>query len=280
VRSLDRMTGLVALLLLATADPAARERAGRAAALVSYVAGDYAAAVGPRGEILSPPELAEQYQFVRQAAEELRALAAEDLARELDALGGRVEARAPPPEVTAEAQRIAARIAQRFELALLPRSQPDLRRGQRLYRQACAACHGAGGTPPAPERLALPTRPVAFSSKPEVSRLSPQRVFAAATYGVPGTAMPSFGEALTENERWDLSFYALTLAHAVPGERARGEELLRKAPGSPDYLQLAVRSDDQLRAALSRSGLSPQDREAVLSAVRTAFPTTSRRASR
>jgi len=41
-----------------------------------------------------------------------------------------------------------------------------------------------------------------------------------------------------------------------------------------------VRSDDQLRAALSRSGLSPQDREAVLSAVRTAFPTTSRRASR
>jgi len=92
--------------------------------------------------------------------------------------------------------------------------------------------------------------------------------------------MPSFGDALTEGERWDLAFYALTLAHTGARERARGEELLRKAPLTPDYLQLAVRSDDQLRAALSQSGLSPADREAVLSAVRSTFPTSSTHASR
>jgi len=274
------MAGWVLFALLAVADPVARERAGRAAALVSYVAGDYAVAVGPGREVLSPEELLEQGQFVREAAAELRAVAAEDLARELDQLGARVDARAAPPEVIGEARRIAARIAQRFHLALLPRGTPDLRRGQRLYRQACAACHGAQGTPPSPERLPLPTRPVAFSSKADVARLSPQRVFSAATWGVPGTAMPSFGEALTETERWDLSFYALTLAHSQTGERARGEELLRKAPRTPDYLQLAVRSDDQLRAALSRSGLSPRDREAVLSTVRTAFPSSPAHASR
>jgi len=274
------MAGWLLVVLLAVADPALRERAGRASALVSYVAGDYAVAVGPRGEVLSPEELAEQGQFVREAAAELRAADAGDLARELDALGGCVDARAAPAQVIGEAQRVAARIAQRFDLAVLPRVQPDLRRGQRLYRQACAACHGAQGTPPSPERLPLPTHPVAFSSKPEIARLSPQRVYSAATYGVPGTAMPSFGEALTETERWDVSFYALTLAHARGSERARGEDLLRKAPRTPDYLQLAVRSDDQLRAALSRSGLSPEDREAVLSAVRAAFPSKAGRASR
>jgi high-affinity iron transporter len=262
------MAGWVVVALLAAADPAARERAGRASALISYVAGDYATAVGPRGEILSPAELAEQGQFVREAATELRALSANDLARELDELARRVDARTEPAEVIGAAQRITARIAQRFDLALLPRTEPDLRRGRRIYRQACAACHGADGTPPPAERLPLPTRPVAFASRPEMSRLSPQRVFSAATYGVPGTAMPSFGDTLTERDRWDLAFYALTLSHSDLRERARGEELLRKAPRRPDYLQLAVRSDDQLRAALSRSSLSPADREAVLSAVR------------
>jgi len=266
------MAAWVLLALLAVADRASRERAGHASALVSYVAGDYAVAVGPRGEVLSPEELAEQGQFVREAAAELRAAAAEDLARSLDELGARVDARAAPAEVIGQAQHIAARIAQRFDLAVLPRGKPDLRRGQRLYRQACAACHGADGTPPAADRLPLPTRPVAFASKPDMSRLSPQRVFSAATYGVPGTAMPSFGDALGEDERWDLAFYALTLAHADARERSRGEDLLRKAPRTPDYLQLAVRSDDQLRAALSHSGLSPKDREAVLSAVRSTFP--------
>jgi high-affinity iron transporter len=274
------MAASVLLALLAIADPAARERAGRASALVSYVAGDYALAVGPHGEVLSPEELAEQGQFVREAAAELRASSAEDLASELDELSRRLDARAAPPEVIARAQRIAALVAQRFDLAVLPREQPDLRRGERLYRQACGACHGPDGTPPPADRLPLPTRPIAFASKTDTSRLSPQRIFSAATYGVPGTAMPSFGDALTEGERWDVAFHALTLSHKAARERARGEELLRKAPRTPDYLQLAVRSDDQLRAALSRSSLSPSDREAVLSAVRTTLPPTPARASR
>src|SRR5215467_645985 len=166
------MAGWVVLALLAAADPAAQERAGRAGALVSYVAGDYAAAVGLRGEVLSPEELAEQGQFVREAAAELRSSAAEDLASELDALAARIDARAPPQEVIGGAQRIAARIAQRFELAMLPPARPDLRRGQRLYRQACAACHGKDGAPPPPERLPLPTRPIAFASRVDTARLT------------------------------------------------------------------------------------------------------------
>ncbi len=271
---------VLALVLAAPVPPALRERAGRALALVSYVAGDYAAAVGPRGEVLSADELSEQGVFVREAAAELRSCAATDLARELDEMASRIDARAPPPEVIARAQRSAARIAQRFALSVLPAAQPDLRRGRALYRQACAACHGVDGTPPAQERLPLPTRPISFASKQEIGRLTPQRVFSTSTWGVPGTAMPSFGEALPEAARWDVAFYALTLAHADRNERRRGEELLRKAPRTPDYLQLAVRSDDQLRAALGTSGLSPADREAVISAVRAAFPPASSRAAR
>jgi hypothetical protein len=80
--------------------------------------------------------------------------------------------------------------------------------------------------------------------------------------------MPSFGEALHERELWDVAFYALTLAHADERERARGRDLLRTPHRIPDYLQLAVRSDEQLRAALLHTGLIAADREAVLSALR------------
>jgi len=260
---------VLALALIAAPDPALRDRIGRAVALLAYVAGDYAVAVGPAGEVISPDELTEQIGFVREAAQEVRASGGVDLAAELDALRKRIEARAPPPEVAGSAQRLGARIAQRFQLAVLPPRAPDLRRGKALYRQACAACHGADGTPPG---LELPTKPPAFASKEEVRRLSPQRIFAATTYGVPGTAMPSYGDALDEASRWDLSFYALTLAHTGGLEEARGRELLRKAPRTPDYLQLAVRSDDQLRTALSMSGLSAADREAVISAIRASIP--------
>jgi len=61
------------------------------------------------------------------------------------------------------------------------------------------------------------------------------------------------------------------LAPVIRAIRRRGEEILRTLPRRPDWLQLATRSDDQLRADLSHSPLSPEDREALISAVRSRF---------
>src|SRR5262249_21559453 len=161
----------------------------RAYSLLSYVAGDYPGAVGPAGEVISQQELDEQRIFAGDAARDLTVAGAPDLAAQVDRLGARIGANAPPREVVPDASALAARIAQRFQLAMLPRRPPDLRRGRAIWRQACAACHGADGTPRI-DRLELPTRPVAFSSLQEIARLSPQRIFAAVRFGVPGTAMP------------------------------------------------------------------------------------------
>ena len=262
---------LVVALLAAAPTGAARDRCGRALAFISYVSGDYGSAVGPRGEVLSPEELREQAEFTTEATAELRACGAADLADAAAELLRRIELRSAPAEVIRTAETLAARVGQRFHLARVPPEPPDVARGRVLYRRACAACHGAVGNPPSPEQLPLTTRPTAFALKDDVARLSPQRIFSAATYGVPGTAMPSFGDALPERELWDVAFYALTLARRDERERTRGRDLLRTAPRVPDYLQLAVRSDDQLRAALLRTGLSAADREAVLSALRAAL---------
>jgi len=253
------------VLLLAAAPP----EAARAYSLLSYVAGDYAMAVGPSGEVLSPQEFDEQRVFAADAARDLSASGATDLAAESERLGARIAVRALPREVVPAAHGLAERIAQRFQLAMLPRRAPDLRRGRAVYRQACAACHGADGTPRT-EHLELPTRPLAFSSAQEIARLTPQRIFAAVNFGVPGTAMPSFGGAIDEDAIWDAAFVALLFGHP-PAARARGEELLRKLPRRPDWLQLAVHTDDQLRAALSHSPFSGEDREAVIAAIRSRF---------
>src|SRR4030088_2359856 len=85
-----------------SAPPGDAQPLRRVAALLDYVAGDYAKAVGEHGEVLSEAEHAEQIGFVQDAARELRLEVdggGEALARRLDALVGRVEAQAPPAEV-------------------------------------------------------------------------------------------------------------------------------------------------------------------------------------
>ena len=260
--------------LIAAAGPAGAQpgqNLRRAVALLDYVVGDYGRAVGPRGEVLSQDELAEQQNFVAEAAQELRDEAGAqgaDLAGRLDALRSRIEARAPPRDVTGEAQAVRDEIAQRFRVALLPARPPDLVHGRELYAQACAACHGAEGRAPPKEQLELSTQPSSFASPEDVRALSPQRIFSAATYGVPSTAMPGYEEAIDDASRWDLAYFVLAMAHPSPADPQAGLRLARAALLPAGYRELATQADEALLARLVAAGLSPSDQELALSALR------------
>jgi len=232
--------------------------ASRALGMIGYVAGDYATAVSMRGQILDAEEYKEQLLFVDEALSDLPELRAQIL--ELRSL---VAARAAPAEVIPVARRLESVIEARYQLAILPPRAPHP--ASRLYLQACAACHGVDGVS---TRKDLSTAPPDLSSKEQVARIAPRRVFAAITYGVPGTAMPSFEDTISAAERWDLAYYVLSMSHSARDELKRGQALLMKLPRRPDYLQLAVRTDEQLRKVLAGSGFSETDREAILSACR------------
>ncbi|MGE5049106.1 MAG: c-type cytochrome, partial [Deltaproteobacteria bacterium] len=257
---------ILTLTLVAAAARAQPEQPlRRVVALLDYVSGDYAHAVGERGEILSAAEHEEQIGFVQDAAAELRADVdgkGEDLARRLDALALRVRDRAPPSEVGQKALALRDEIAERFKLVLLPQHAPDLARGAQVYAQACAACHGADGHPN--QAIGLLTKPPDFQT--EAGPLSPRRIFSASTYGVPKTQMPAFDTGLSDAERWDVAFYVLSLAH--PGASPRGVELAQAALAPTRYSELASLSDDELRARLSAAGLTAQDQEVALAALR------------
>lgn len=101
---------------------------------------------------------------------------------------------------------LAASIAERRHLRRTPPRKPDLLAGRRLYAQACAACHGTD--------LAHPATPIGEALTPPAVDLwhpqynwTPYEMFNRVTYGGVETAMPSFAEGLSEDERWDVVFF-------------------------------------------------------------------------
>jgi high-affinity iron transporter len=121
-----------------------------------------------------------------------------------------IENRAEPLVVQRECDALAEVLLREHQIPQGPSVLPDLRRGEKVFATACAACHGLDGrahTPPATWQRPPPTD---FTRSDEVNPLSPFRVFTAVTFGVPATAMPSF-DALDPAERWAVAFYIFTL---------------------------------------------------------------------
>ncbi len=83
---------------------------------------------------------------------------------------------------------------------------PDLLRGKNLYLKYCSNCHGEDGKSNTPLAEKLDPKPRVLYKNEDLSLLN---VFQS-MYGIEGTAMPSF-EYLTEKDRWDISFYVLSL---------------------------------------------------------------------
>jgi cytochrome c oxidase cbb3-type subunit 2 len=111
-----------------------------------------------------------------------------------------------------------------------PRPSAELlMHGKTLYRSAkCYECHGDGGKGDGPAAAQLrddferPIRPTDFTRGQFKAGAAVTDVFRALTLGLDGTPMPSFGDALTDEERWAIAYYVLSLsawADPLTGEK-------------------------------------------------------------
>lgn len=223
--------------------------AHRLVALLDYVAGDYPRAV-QGGAVVSPEEYDEQVHFVSEARAMAGGLApaapapADTLLALVADVEERVRARADAADVARACRAARDEAVAVFRLRTMPMRRPSLADGAHLYARACAACHGAGGEADTERARELDPAPTRFRDPARLAELSPFRAYNALTFGVPGTAMPSF-DGLSPAERWDLAFYVLRLGH--DGERARG-------PVAVTLADMATRSDREMRQALEREG--------------------------
>jgi len=101
-----------------------------------------------------------------------------------------------------------------------PRATPELvARGKDLYRKAkCFQCHGDGGkgdgvsAPDLTDDLKFPIRPADFTRGQFKGGSTARDIFRTMTLGLDGAPMPSFADSMSEEERWAISYYVLSLS--------------------------------------------------------------------
>ena len=128
-----------------------------------------------------------------------------------------------------------------------PKATPELlARGKTLYAQAkCAECHGEDGRGHGPSADSLqddfqrPIRPADFTRGQLKAGGSVTDVYRTMTTGLDGTPMPSFGDSMSDEERWAVSYYVLSLSawrDPLTGEVLDLPADARAALDSPDVV--------------------------------------------
>lgn len=219
---------MLSLAAAAHADPGDVQTAWR---LLDYISVDYAGAV-EKGRVISPTEYAEQKEFAATAGEKIKALPAKPkravLLAELSQLQSAIESKADAQQVAGIAHSLAAALLKAYPVPLAPNTPPSFARGQALFADNCASCHGATGNGRGSEAAKLAEPPIAFTDASRARERSVFALYQVVTQGLDGTPMRSFDE-LPSDDRWALAFYAGHFAFSDEAA-AQGERLWKSDP--------------------------------------------------
>lgn len=99
----------------------------------------------------------------------------------------------------------------------LPKNRNVITEGRALYegavKPACALCHGRKGDGRGMLSAQFDPRPRNFACRETVKGIPDGQLFWIIENGSPGTAMPHFGDKLTDEQIWQLVHYLRELAH-------------------------------------------------------------------
>jgi len=193
--------------------------------LLDYIGVDYTGAVA-NGAIISEAEYAEMKEFAATAHQRLSALPPRDgqaaLIAQAEQLQASIAGLNAPADVARLSQGIANALLAAYPVPIAPTTAPDLARGAVIYAEACAACHGLRGGADGEQAVNMDPPPIAFNDAARARERSLFSLFEVVTQGLDDTAMTSFKDLLSEEDRWAVSFYAATLS-ATPDVRSAGE---------------------------------------------------------
>jgi mono/diheme cytochrome c family protein len=108
---------------------------------------------------------------------------------------------------------------------LYPASAPNIQNGALLFTQNCAPCHGDTGLGNGPQSQQLPVTVPALGLADTARSDSLAQWFTTVSQGNLDRFMPPFVGDLSDQDRWDVVAYALTL-HAKSDQIAQGKALL------------------------------------------------------
>ena len=242
-------------LLFAASAVFADDEARRLVAVLDYVGSDYKNAVRD-GTIVSQEEYQEMQEFTKRILELLNQLKEIDKGDKagveptINSLASQIEKKGDATRVAELANNAKTKLISTYNIVPYPKTLPSLAVGKQVYDENCAQCHGVTGKGDGPGRETMNPKnpaPANFTDLERMASLSPFKAFNTATFGVEGTAMASFA-ALSEEQRWQVAFYVLSLRFSADSARA-GAALLqsKNVPGDlTTVATLATSSNEQL----------------------------------
>ncbi|MDH3442668.1 MAG: cytochrome c/FTR1 family iron permease [Deltaproteobacteria bacterium] len=247
------------LMLLASTTLWAADEARRLVSILDYLGGDYKNAVQD-GKVVSQDEYEEMQEFSKRSLEILAQLKRTDKAdkagieADLNTLAKEVADKADAKVIAALSRTIKEKLIAAHGIVAYPKAFPTLTAGGTLYLENCAQCHGETGKGDGPSRESMkPQKPLPadFTDPDRMAGLFPFKAFNTVTFGVDGTAMASF-IAFSEEQRWQVAFYVLSLRHS-PEAAAAGAKLFqsKKVPVELSTVaRLATTPDGELLETL------------------------------
>jgi high-affinity iron transporter len=242
-----------------SATPAATSEAERLVFLLQYVGSDYGAAV-QHGKIVDDAEYRENREFTALIAERFARLRSAIPPAKLPALDDAigklqqlVSNRADPALVREVTESAIPRLVEVFDLRSFPRQRPDPEQAGRLYAENCTPCHGSHGGGDGLRVKDLDPPPARFTDPARMNGTAPYVFYNAITLGVANTAMASFADSLSDQERWDLAFFLWTFL-LPPGQRSEAHDVVLS------LRDLGTRSSVELAPEVIRQAASHGER--------------------
>lgn len=230
----------------------ASDEAKRILSLVDYIGGDYRNAV-EKGEIINEEEYKEMVEFSSETLSLFNELKSSDndkagIEADLVELKRQIENKSSVEDIESISKGIKKALVSAYNLATYPKKHPSFEAGKELYAKNCAQCHGVFGAGNGPLAPNLNPPPTNFADGSSAGGLSPFKVFNTMSFGIEGTAMPSFFK-LSEDDKWNVAFYTASL-RVNQKDAAEGKEIFNKALGVQknikDFKSLATQTDEEI----------------------------------
>jgi high-affinity iron transporter len=219
--------------------------------MLDYVGVDYSGAV-EGGKVKNDDEFKEMIEFTTEAAAMLKTLPANPqkaaLVADAEKLTNMVRNKVAAEQVAAAAGKLRWAVIGAYNVAVAPKTAPDLKTGAMHYQTMCAGCHGLEGKGDGLAGAKLDPVPSNFHDGNRMGQRSVYGLYNTITLGVKGTAMAPFGQ-LSEQDRWALAFHVAGFP-VEAADRTRGEKLWKEGNGRmnfPDLVNLATLSSGDVK---------------------------------
>lgn len=241
--------------------------------ILDYVAQDYSGAVA-NGKILKQSEFNEQLQFATSAESLVRELKMSGvlnhdagLSDQVLELKKQINQKADSKIIARIAHRIKNEVIKQTGMKVAPMSWPNLAAGHKLFETNCVTCHGKNGAGNGKLAATLNPKPADLASGSRIASISPFQVYNTISMGVEGTAMPSFGQKLTDKQLWEIAFYVKSLKakNEHPGIENTKTGVLNSLREKANLEKVATLNDQDLANYLGKKGVkNPNIAEANL----------------